>query len=566
MQYVRNVLKSDLSRTDEQREQATADNPVRKIQEVRYASALEKKLSKQEILRRYLNIAYFGSGAYGIDAASHTYFSKPSSKLTLPEAAMLAGLVQSPDVTNPISGDRDAALYRRSYVLDAMVKIKAVTAAQAKRAEAEPLVVRQSPRPPNLCISVPPEHNDWGFFCDYVRQWWRTQPGFGATGALRERELRRGGYRIVTSLDPRVQDAAQRESRGVYDYGNRRALPLAVVQPGTGRVLAMAVNRRYSFAANATPEANYPNSVSPLVAGNDSAPGYQAGSTFKIFTMLAALDSGLPLSTGFNAPARLVTHWPASGGANCGGRYCPANANPQWMDGYRTMWDGYGRSVNTYFVWLEERIGVDRAVAMARRLGVAFRSKHDSDLAGPRIGEWGSFTLGNAQISPLELANAYATVAADGMYCRPLPVLSITGPDGRAVPAGAPSCERVVSADAARAAADAARCPVGQQSHFGKCNGGTAPEVGTIFGKRPVGGKTGSSEGNVTEAFAGFTPQVAAAAVAANPDHPGDAVGGGVSGAVNQAVALTMAAALQGQPALNFPAPSAAIALGNAAG
>jgi membrane peptidoglycan carboxypeptidase len=558
MQYVRNVLKEDPNLTPEQRQEATADTAGRKLQEIRYATTLETKLSKQDILDRYLNISYFGAGAYGISAASRTYFSKAPSQLTLAEAALLAGLVQSPDTDNPISGDRDAALARRSYVLDSMVKMKVITAAQAAAAKAEPLVLHPSQTPSN-CESVPSNHNDWGFFCDYLRQWWDSQPQFGATVAQREQTLRQGGYTIVTSLDPTVQAAALKESLGVYGYDSKRALPTAVVQPGSGHVLALAVNRHYSLAANPHSQATYPNTVNQLIAGGDGAVGYQAGSTFKMFTMLAALESGLPLSTSFDAPARLVTRYPVSG-PNCGGYYCPANANPSWMDGVRTMWTGFGRSVNTYFVWLEQQIGAQKAVAMAQRLGITFRADSDAALARDGAAGWGAFTLGVADTTPLDLANAYATVAADGVYCKPLPVLSITDPTGKAVAAASPSCQRVLAPDIARAATDAARCPVGQHGAYNKCDGGTAPEVSGVLGGRPVAGKTGSSESNATETFVGFTPQIAAAAIAADPDDPRDYVGAAVSGAVDNAVARTMAVALQGQPYQDFPAPTAAIA------
>jgi membrane peptidoglycan carboxypeptidase len=199
---------------------------------------------------------------------------------------------------------------------------------------------------------------------------------------------------------------------------------------------------------------------------------------------------------------------------------------------------------------------------MAQRLGITFRAGSDAALARDHADSWGSFTLGVADTTPLDLAEAYATVAADGVYCRPLPVTSITDPAGTARAAADPTCQRVVSADVARAAADAAKCPVGRQSFYGRCDGGTAPEVGTILAGRPVAGKTGSSEGNQTETFVGFTPQVAAAAIAADPDRPTDHVGAGVSASVDAAVAHTMAAALTGLPATDFPAPSASMAFG----
>jgi membrane peptidoglycan carboxypeptidase len=556
MQYVRNVLKGDEDLTPQQRIDATANTLRRKVQEMRYAQALEKRMSKQEILERYLNIAYFGAGAYGVESASQRYFGKPASALNLPEAALIAGLVQSPDTDNPISGDRTAALNRRGYVLDSMVEMKVITPEQAARAKATPLALKpKADESPNGCTSVPEEHNDWGFFCDYFVQWWDSHPEFGETEAERETTLKRGGYDIVTSLDPKIQAVAQSSSVGVYGYGSPRALPLAVVQPGTGHVLAMAVNKRYSLAPGAG------NTVNQLVGGGGGVNGYQAGSTFKMFTMLAALESGHKLSTTFNAPARFASKFPASGHASCGGRYCPANANPSWMDGPRTMWTGFGRSVNTYFVWLEQQVGPKKAVEMAKRLGIKFRSRADARLANTKeVNIWGSFTLGVSDTTPLDLANAYATLAADGIYCQPLPVLSVKDADGRALDAAKPSCHRAISADVARAGTDAARCPVGQQSAYGKCDGGTAAAVGALFGKRPVAGKTGSSEGNATETFVGFTPQIAAAATAANPDSPQDAVGEGVSSSVNMAVARTMAAALKGQPEAKFKPPSRGIA------
>lgn len=559
MQYVRNVLKTDPSRTAEERKAATDPTVGRKLQEIRYASALEKSLSKDEILNRYLNIAYFGSGAYGIAAASQRYFGKEPAELTLAEAALLAGLVQSPDAYSPIDGDQDAALARRAYVLDSMVETGAITAEQAAQAKAEKLTLHPTEQP-NGCTATAQGHDDWGFFCDYLRRWWLTQPAFGSTAEEREQALRRGGYTVVTSLDPEIQATAQKQATGVYGYGNKRALPIAAVEPGTGRVLAMAVNRHYSLAANPDGQANHPNTVNPLISGGGGVDGYQAGSTFKLFTMLAALESGRTLSTGFDAPARLPTRYPAEGEGSCDGHWCPANANPEWMDGYRMMWDGFGRSVNTYFVWLAEQVGQDKVVEMAQRLGITFRADADAEFARTNAANWGSFTLGVAATTPLDLANAYATVAAEGMYCAPLPVVSVKTADGEAVPVADPSCRRVLDADVARAATDAARCPVGQQSAYGQCNGGTATAVDDILDGRPVAGKTGSSEENATETFVGYTPQVAVAGIAANPDDPTDSVGSAVQAEVIDAVARVIATAVEGKPEKDFVAPSRELA------
>ncbi|MEV0568098.1 transglycosylase domain-containing protein [Dactylosporangium sp. NPDC050588] len=560
MQYVRNVLKNDPALSPQQRVDSLADTPARKVREMRYATKLEQHLSKQDILQGYLNIAYFGAGAYGIYAASQTYFGKSALELTLPEAALLAGLLQSPDGDNPISGDRDAALRRRAYTLDSMTKMGMISAADATAAKGQELKINERDLP-NNCVSVPREHNDWGFFCDYFRQWWGSQPEFGATRADRDEALRTGGYTVVTSLDPGIQAATLNQSLSVYGYGSARSMPTAVVTPGTGRVLAMAVNRHYSLEPNPPQHPLFPNTVNQLIAGGGGVAGYQAGSTFKMFTMLAALDAGMPLSTNFNSPSRIATVWPASGPGSCGGRWCPGNDSPSWMNGNRTMWNGFGRSVNTYFVWLEQQIGARRVVEMAQRLGITFRSAEDAAMAA-KADQWGAFTLGVASTTPLDLANAYAAVAAGGLYCQPLPVLSITDSNGKPVDAAAPKCRQAVSADVAAAATDAARCPVSRASAYGRCDGGTAENVSGILGGRPVAGKTGSSEYNSTETFVGFTPQIAAAGIAVNVDNPNDHVGSGVSGSVNAAVAQAMASALRGQPAQAFRPPSRVRALG----
>jgi Membrane carboxypeptidase (penicillin-binding protein) len=559
MQYVRNVLKSDPSLTPRQRAEATAPKAGRKIQEMRYALALERRLTKDEILGRYLNIAYFGAGAYGVAAASQRYFSKPAGELTLAEAALLAGLLRSPETDSPIDGDAAAALARRGYVLSRMADLGMITPETAARTQSEQLRLNPGVEP-NDCLGIPDERADWGFFCDYFRRWWEANPEFGNTPDERRQNLRRGGYRITSSLDPAVQSAAQAQVLEVYDHTDRWAVPMAVVEPGTGRVLALAVNRHYRLDPNPPGQHTYPNTVNQLVAGGGDIVGYQAGSTFKIFTVLAALEAGMPLDSGYRAPTRLVTRYPASGPNSCGGRWCPVNANPEWMDGYHTMWTAFGRSVNTYFVALTERIGAERVVRMAERLGIVFRAATDARMATYGADDWGAFTLGVSATTPLDLANAYATLAAEGTYCRPLPVQAIVDPAGRSLPAGEPTCGQVISPDVARAATDVARCPVGNRSAYDRCDGASVPEVTRILGDQPVAGKTGSAERYSTETFVAFTPQLAAAATAVNPDDPSDAVGQEAQPKVVAAVAHTLAAALRDQPRRDFTAPSRGIA------
>lgn len=559
MQYVRNVLSSDPRLTEAQRVAATEVTTVRKLQEMRYALALERELDKEQILTRYLNIAYFGAGAYGIAAASKRYFSRSPADLTLAQAALLAGLVRSPDSDDPINGDADSAVARRSYVLERLVESGQVPADVAAAARAEPLQLQPS-ETPNDCTGVPDAHNDWGFFCDWFTRWWSSHSAFGATADERQRTLRRGGFSIVSSLDPGVQRATTEQVLKIYRPTDAEAVPTAVVQPGTGRVLAMSVNRAYSVQDNPVGQKNRPNTVNQLVAGGGAIEGYQGGSTFKLFTMLAALESGLPLSTDFVAPTQLLTRFPVTGEASCDGHWCPTNASPASMDGPRTMWSAFGRSVNTYFAWLTEKVGADRVVEMAERLGIVLRADSDAKLARYGAKNWGPFTLGVAATTPLDLATAYATVAAEGTWCAPLPVVSITDSGGRPVDAAKPDCRQVLDPDVARAATDAARCPVGDQSMYGRCDGATAPGLRAKLG-RPVAGKTGSSERYETETVVAFTPQLAIASMAANPDDPRIAVGQAVQARMVDAVGEVLAVALRDQPIRDFVPPSERTAL-----
>ncbi|MFI5953691.1 penicillin-binding protein [Cryptosporangium sp. NPDC051539] len=524
-QYVRSVLKYSAANAI-QFKAATEDTAARKLREVRYAIALEKELSKNQILENYLNITFFGNGGYGIHSASEAYFGKPPSQLTLPEAAMIAGLGQDPTQYNPVGNDEFGtrpALERRTYVLRQMVKMKYITKGEADAAEKAPIGLN----PKSNVQGCEYGRANFGFFCGWFLDWWQANPAFGRSTTERLGMLRKGGFRIVSTIDVKMQKAAQKQvDRGMSAY-NRFATGIVLVQPGTGRVQAMSINRKYGIHKNPGGK-TYPYTENPLLTGSTISPGYQAGSTFKMFTMLAALQQGIPLNHTLYAPPQFVSQY--IGGCKSGRYYCPKNADGR-MTGVHTMSSGFGESANTYFVQLEQEASVKAAVAAAQSAGVVFRGKKDNEnikWAQNSNQAWGSFTLGTAQVSPLDMANAYATVAARGKYCKPTPIRSITTQTGVTLPAGNPSCKKVFRPEVADAANDAARCPVGDGTMSGvSCThpggGATATSVGSAI-DRPIAGKTGTTDDNNAGWFVGYTPNLAAASFVANPDKYFDTV------------------------------------------
>jgi len=559
-QYVRSILKYGANSKEEER-LATEDTAGRKLREMRYAIALEKKQSKDQILQNYLNITYYGNGGYGIYAASQTYFSKPPSELTLAEAAMIAGMAQNPTQYNPVQNDHKWALDRREYVLNQMVKLKYITKAEADAAKKGELGLKPKTNP-KQCENG---NTAYGFFCGWFLDWWKSNPAFGKTRSEREDNLNKGGYKIVSSLDLNMQNAAQKQIDQRLDASSRFATGIVMVEPGTGRVKAMAINRKYSIAKNPGNK-NYPNTVNPLLSGSTVSPGYQAGSTFKMFTAIAALEKNIPLSHSIYAPERYTSQY--TGSCKTGGnKYCPKNASKS-MTGLQTMSSAFGESANTYFIPLEEQVSVKSAIAAAEQAGVEFRASVDlenKEAAQTDPTAWGSFTLGTAQVSPLDMATAYATVAARGKYCAPLPLKSIADQDGRQLTElSTPTCKQSIPQQVADAAADMARCPVGDDSMVGlSCThpggGRTAASISRTI-DRPVAGKTGTTDDNNAAWFVGFTPNLAAAGFIANPDKYDDEVPS--TQIPIDAVRESMNVALQKLPVKKFVAPTSKLAYG----
>jgi len=302
IQLVRMSLTYSLDNTPEGVLKATEDTNYRKLREVRFALALERKMDKKQILENYLNTAFFGSRAYGIYAASQVYFGKHPKELSAAEAAFLAGLVKFPGNMDRDNG-RQAAIQRRDYMLNEMQDLGYLKPEEAAAAKAEKAEIRIRPVP-NGCVQV--TTNNWGFFCDYFQRWWLHQEVFGPTDYDRERQLRSGGYRIRTSMDVAVQQASFDAAAAQAPIGAPEALLLASIEPGTGKVRSLATNRNYKLDEKnqngpitnprwpAGTKGSYPNTTNPFFSTDPDFQGYRPGSVMKIFTMVAALENGLP--------------------------------------------------------------------------------------------------------------------------------------------------------------------------------------------------------------------------------------------------------------------------------
>ena len=285
-------------------------------------------------------MAPFGNGAYGVSAASQVYFGAKPANLTVAQAALLAGMVKAPTSFDPTTeSGHKLALDRRDYIIDNMVALKQITAEQAAEAKATKLGTTTK-RPSSGCASV--AKNNWGFFCDYFYRWWLSQEAFGKTAYERERQLKTGGYPIVTSLDVKAQSAARSEITERIKDSDRNALLLAGIEPGTGLVRSLAANRKFKIDDPDHPQnklssdpakrakgirGTYPNTTNPIITGGGDITGYQAGSVFKMFTMVAALENGMGLDTTINAQERLQVRLPRLGRpAGVRRHYCPTNA------------------------------------------------------------------------------------------------------------------------------------------------------------------------------------------------------------------------------------------------
>jgi membrane peptidoglycan carboxypeptidase len=489
-QYVKNILLGS-AKSDQEIAAATERSYTRKLQELRYSLAIEKQMTKKQILEGYLNIAYFGSGAYGVEAAARRYFSKSASRLTLAESSLLAGLVQQPYGYDPIRHP-ETATARRTIVLNRMADLGYITQTQADSTSKRPLSEIMNPTTnSNGCTSsIAP------FFCDYVVKVIRSSQAFGATLAERDALLRKGGLTITTSLEVNAQKGAQ---KAVNKYippkdKSNKAAAITMIRPGTGDIVAMAQNRLWGTSGRGKTTYNYNTD-----RGMGGTIGMQAGSTFKIFVLAAAIEMGFSAYEDIKAPKETTyTNF-----YNCEGTdlFPPYTAKNFHGSGFYNMFTGTAFSVNNYYVALEEKTGICRPAEIAESMGVRTGS-------GAALARVPSFVLGANEVTPLSVATAYATFAAHGLYCKPRAILSVVDREGVALPIGTSQCTQVIAHEVADGVTKVL------QSVISGYPGSTG--AGMAIG-RDAAGKTGTTNDSAAVWFSGYTPDMGATVWVGDP-------------------------------------------------
>ncbi len=451
-QYVKNVYVGN---------QATVK---RKLREAALSVKLEQRLSKDEILERYLNTVYFGRGAYGIGPAADAYFAKPASDLTTAEAAYLAALIRGPESTDA-TRDPETARRRRSSVLAAMRQTGVISERERRAAEAVPLtgpggvLARTTPKGGVRYASGAAGSE---FFVNYVRRELVNTYGANVVG--------RRGLRVRTTLDLRTQRAAQEAA-----YDGVLASPDApsaavVVLDRDGRVRAMVGGRSWSSSQ-----------VNLAVGRGFGGRGRPAGSSFKPFALAAALEAGKKLDDVYAAPASAV--FPGAGAG--GGAWTVRNYGGKSY-GMITLRDALALSANTAFaaLILDDAVGPDRVVAAASRAGVV-----------SEVPRYPSMVLGTAEVSPLEMADAYLTFADGGERRSTSAIVSVVEASGRSLTVKPPKRRRAFDPAVVAGVDEALRAVVSS----GTGSAAARPNVA-------VAGKTGTTSNFRDAWFVGYSP------------------------------------------------------------
>lgn len=482
----------------------------RKFREASLAYHLEKNLTKQEILERYLNTVYFGRGAYGIEAAAKTFFGKSASQIGLAESAMLAGLIKSPGDYDPALAP-DAAKRRRDFVLDTMARHRIYPTEEVNAAKQQPLStlpIQESER-----FLAP-------YFVDYVRQWILADPRFGETPGARAQLLYGGGLRIETTLDPRMQAAAEAAIAKVVREPTDPYAALVAIDAKTGAVRAMVGGR--DFFDPADPKAKFNLATQAR---------RQPGSAFKPFVLTTALSVGIPEDKIYKGGARISI--PIGGGATWEVKNYDDRAY-----GPMTLRTATTFSVNVVYAQVMREVGPVRVVQTAHKMGIVSPIK-----AVHAIG------LGSEEVTPFEMASAYQTLANDGIHIEPFAVTRITNSAGEVVFEASPQRTQALEQPLAAQVNDILQDVMKQGT-------GVDARIG-----RPAAGKTGTSENEADAWFVGYTPELVAAVwvgfpegqIPMKPPNTRETILGGTWPALIWR--HFMGAALADTPASQFPPP-----------
>lgn len=452
-QYVNNVIieklvssgNTDAAKLGQQK--TIAD----KLNEIKLSIGLEKKMSKDDILAGYLNIIYFGNGAYGIQAASKLYFNTSAKDLTLAQAAALAGVVNSPAYYDPLT-QPEHVTSRRNEVLSKMLSQKKITQADYDTALKTPLTldVHKSTQGCVAAATAP-------YFCDYVQQLVLNDPAFGATADDRSNTLYQGGLTITTTLDPALQQVAQDQvnaTMGATDPLQRGAAVVSV-QPGTGKVLTMAQNTVYNPAN--VPGNYMGNFALPVndINGNPlhGAGGFQIGSTFKPIVFAQWLNSGHSMMTLVNGAVQKYPQnfpWKNSCGTTSGA-YDPAVPgsnllpNDDSLHYYpQTALEGLYNSINTITFQTAAALDFCDIQKMATASGILDGGTNKPyDLSSiPAL-------IGTPNVAPLNMATMMATFANNGVRCDPIALVSVTNSAGKSYPVPGANCQQTINKDVA---------------------------------------------------------------------------------------------------------------------
>ena len=523
----------------------------RKLKEAILAGRVEKELNKDEILFRYLNRAYFGSGAYGIGAAAETYFNKKVRDLSLTEAALLAGLLSAPSDYDPRANPGEAE-YQRQRALGKMVDQGRIT--QQQYAEAMPLRVTLADNRPRVGAApatvVQPAKAlpvKYPWYSDYVRSYLVARYG--------EDTVYSGGLRVETAIDPTIQaqaEAAVKEALTGTDAPLDMAL--VAVEPKTGLVRAMVGGRDFSksqvnLALGSCPKRQADDEGPPskadgpmCVAGGGS--GRQPGSAFKPFTLAEALEDGMSLDKTYRGPGRYT--YP-----NCRGTGCTVSNVESGGYGSLNLRQATAYSVNTVYAQLVQDVGVKDTAEMAHRLGVTMVNPQGRLPNGDDYGP--SLTLGAAEVSPLDMAAAFGVFASRGMQYPVSPVTRVLDADGKVLEDNRSRAgRRVLNETIADQMNQVLKGVVGNGT-------GKAADIG-----RPEGtaGKTGTSENFSDAWFVGYTPELSTAVWLGYADSQKPLVNiKGVSRVYGGTLPAKtwqgfMSAALEGKPATAFASPA----------